>query len=639
MTDPGGYQAWPPPEAAGAPGADALSGAARAWGAVSLAFGALVLVGSAIPWFAGSSFAVTDHMGSAWPLVVVGLIGVLGGVDGLRGRLAGPALAAGAGSVFVLVQVVMVRVLDQLPGARIGGGGVAWTLAAVAAVVLVVAVLALAGRDRAQGPTPGWLGAVVLVAGGVWVAGMLVPPSPGLSFGDHVEDVLFGGDTFSDVVTAAFIGVPAAFVVLAAATRTRVAHGLAAGSMAYWAVATVTAAGGDAWTGDGTVRYAVGSFWPVLLGASGAAIAGCVALVMPSRGAPAPAPGARPAEGWRLVPLAPVVGLALLPVAGLVGATQHAEDGDAFGVAAPSGAAYGPFDADGTPVDADANANGAGVGGSLDVVCTDLVDSAVESAWQDVDGAIHVIVLVDNGCDVGQQLDDPSAAFTLTSGGATVADATFDFSSDPVVVPASGTSEAEIVFGPETFVDLEVVETLGLGADTAVGPGSLGLTYSYSCTDAPDGAAGSDGTAVAGRATSAPVDPQTTSEGDALDRLAEIARADEPFVESDVIDRWVPQISSKKPDVTLPDGTVWDAVSILDDHRAWRARFPRVRLLWSGNHSTFDLADYWVTIVAVPFDTPEGALGWCTAEALPGEDCYAKLISHTHPAEDSTRHR
>ena len=145
---------------------------------------------------------------------------------------------------------------------------------------------------------------------------------------------------------------------------------------------------------------------------------------------------------------------------------------------------------------------------------------------------------------------------------------------------------------------------------------------------------------MAGEATGSPVASETIStESDALARLQEIARADEPFIGSDVSDRWVPQISSKKPDVTLPDGSVWDAVSILEDHRSWRNRFPRVRLLWSGDYSTFEQTDFWVTIVAVPFDTADGALGWCDANALPPEDCYAKLISHTHPNNDSTKHR
>ncbi|HMG40990.1 MAG TPA: hypothetical protein VK611_06650 [Acidimicrobiales bacterium] len=624
---------------------------AQVWGAVSVVFGVLVLIGSAVPWFAESSFALTDDMSSAWPLVVVGLVGVLGGVDGLRGSLLGPAVAAGAGSVFVLLQVVMLRAFSHVPGVTMGGGGVAWTLAAGAGVLLVIAVLSALRADREQGTAPGWLGAVVLVAGAAWVAGMVMPATPGLSMGGHVEYVLFGGDTFSDVMTVAFISIPAALVLLAAATRSRAAYGLAAGSMVFWTLAAVTGAAGYGSSGDGALRYVFGQFWPMLLGALGVAIGGCVAMLQPGRTAPFPAPGPTRLTGTRpVVALAPVVGIALLPVAGIIGAVQYTEGQDAFGTAT----VYEPFDESdsgqyddpyGTGSFGDGGIDGDVGGGSLDVVCTGLVDSTIRSAWQDVDGAIHVIVFVDNDCEIGQELDDPAASFTLTSGGANVADATFDFSSRPVVVPAFGRSETEIVFGPGTFVDLGAVETLGLGADTTAAAGSLVLSHSYTCTDVSDASDASDttapsvGTEVAGEATDSPVAPQTTTESDALARLAEIAQADEPFVGSDVTDRWVPQISSKKPNVTLPNGTVWDAVSILEDHRVWRERFPRVRLLWSGDYSTYERSDFWVTIVAVPFDTADGAVGWCDANGLPAEDCYAKLISHTHPHEASTQLR
>jgi hypothetical protein len=614
----------PPPPFGGPPVRPASAAAAQTWGAVSLLFGALVLFGSMTPWFAESTFSVTDDMSSAWPLLVIGLVGVVGGIDGLRGSLLGPATAAGIGSVFVLVQVVLLRFLSEVPEGGMGSGGIAWTLAAVVALVLVVAVLSLLLVDRAQSPAEGWLGAVSLVAGAVWVAGMVLPATPGVSLGDHVEYVLLGGDSFSDVLTGAFIGVPVALVLLAAMTRSRAAHGLAAGSMTYWTLATVTAAAGYGASGNGTVRYTYfGRFWPMLLGALGVAITGCVAMLV-----------ARPRP---VTALLPAVGVALLPIAGIVGAVEYSDGQDQFG----PGQTYGTPEVyeDEVFEEADVTGDEGDVRGSFDVVCTGLVDSTIRSAWQDVDGAIHVVVLVNNDCEIGQRLADPSASFTLTAGNATVADATFDFSSRPVAVPAYGSTEAEIVFGPGTFVDLAAIETLGLGTDTAVGSGSFGLTYSYRCTDAPGTTAPSAGAEVAGEPTDSPVVPRTTTEGDALARLAEIVRADAPFIGTDVTDRWVPQISSKKPDVTLPNGTVWSAQSILEDHRSWRQRFPRVRLLWSGDYSTFEQTDFWVTIVAVPFDTAESALAWCTTQALPHEDCYAKLISHTHPHDGSTRLR
>jgi len=626
-----------PPSAKGLPpGIGGSATAARAWGAVSLLFGALVLVGSAVPWFGGSSFALTDDMRSAWPLVVTGLVAVVGGIDGLRGSLAGPALAAGAGTVFILLQTVMLRLLSQVsPGAEIGGGGIAWTLGALAALVLLIAVLARLARDRAEGVAPGWLSGLVLAGGAVWLVGMVMPVVPGVTLGDHVRYGLFGGDTFSDVMTVAFIGIPAALVVVAAVARSGVAYGLAAGCMAFWTVAAVTSAAGYASSGDGSIRYTFGRVWPVMLGALGVAVAGCVAVLV-AGWAPK---GMRRASGSRAVlPIAPLVGLVLLPIVGVVGVVQEVED-DAISYAGDIDAEDDVYSPDDGAYDDGGDGDATDGGGSLDVVCTDLVDSAIESAWQDVDGAIHVIILVNNDCEIGQRLDDPSASFTLTNGGANVADATFDFSTDPVVVPAFGSSTAEIVFGPESFVDLEALETLGLGDQSTAGAGSLGFTYSYTCTDAPDATTSSSVVEVAGHATGTPLAPSTTTEDDALARLGEISAADQPFVESGVIERWVPQISSKKPNVVLPNGTVWDALSILDDHRSWRERFPRVRLLWSGDYTTFEATDFWVTIVAIPFDSPEAANGWCDAQGLPLEDCFAKLVSHTQSHEGSTRLR
>jgi hypothetical protein len=340
-----------------------------------------------------------------------------------------------------------------------------------------------------------------------------------------------------------------------------------------------------------------------------------------------------------------VVGLVCLPLATAygVGAFVVADDdaGGDFGLV-PSDA----VGANGGEVVPD-DYGGDGVppelqpGGSVDVVCTDLVDSSVGSSWQDVDGAIHVVIVVDNACGTGQRLDDPAAGFTLTMGGADIAAASFDFASDPLDVPAYGSSDAELVFGPDTFVDLAALETAGLGGDagvSAAAPTGFGLRYSYVCTDAPAAVASSATTPLTGLATAEPILPEPAG-GDALAQLDAIAAADREFVDAAVLDRWVPQISSKKPDVVLPDGSTWDAASILADHRDWRVAYPRVRLLWSGDYSTYTYPDYWVTIVAVPFATADEANAWCDANGLPLEDCYAKLVSRTAPQEGSTRLR
>lgn len=358
-------------------------------------------------------------------------------------------------------------------------------------------------------------------------------------------------------------------------------------------------------------------------------------LVVRRPGSPATAAVGAPVR--RVVPITPAVGLACLPIVaifGLVQRSEHRDDDWRYDDTA-LGEADGALDdhgGDGVPPELQP-------GGSVDVVCTDLVDSSVESSWQDVDGAIHVVILVSNDCGLGQRLDDPGATFTLTSGGADVAAASFDFTRRPLEIPAYASAEAELVFAPSTFVDLAALETAGLGGDPGGGTGALGLRYSYTCTDAPDAEVASAAAPVSGVATAEPIAPAVTGDDDAVAQLAQIAASDSPYIESSVIERWVPQISSKRPDVPLPDGSVWDAESILQDHRSWRAAYPRVRLLWSGDYATYTYGDYWVTIVAIPFASAEEAMGWCDANGLPRDDCYAKLVSRAQGPEGSTRHR
>jgi len=132
--------------------------------------------------------------------------------------------------------------------------------------------------------------------------------------------------------------------------------------------------------------------------------------------------------------------------------------------------------------------------------------------------------------------------------------------------------------------------------------------------------------------TATPADPESAS----LAELQRIANDDRPFVMSRLADRWVPQISSKRLGI-VAEGTVWSYTKILDEHLQLRAQFPGARLLMSGNWSTFDAPDFWVTIAGDPFSDADGALAWCTKNNLDRDHCYAKIVSTTHPVKGSTR--
>jgi len=134
-------------------------------------------------------------------------------------------------------------------------------------------------------------------------------------------------------------------------------------------------------------------------------------------------------------------------------------------------------------------------------------------------------------------------------------------------------------------------------------------------------------------ATPPPQDPEAV----AYQQLRQIASDDRPFVSAQLADRWVPQLSSKRPGV-VDEGVVWNNALTLQEHLRLRQQYPGVRLLWSGDWSTFNAPDFWITIAGVTFPDSAGALWWCSSHRLDDDHCYAKLVSTTHPIPGSTAH-
>lgn len=137
--------------------------------------------------------------------------------------------------------------------------------------------------------------------------------------------------------------------------------------------------------------------------------------------------------------------------------------------------------------------------------------------------------------------------------------------------------------------------------------------------------------------TAAPAPPQAPRvdpDAAALHQLRQIAEADRPYVSALLADVWIPQLSSKRPGV-VDDGVVWDNARTLQEYLGNQQRFG-AKLLWSGDWSTFSASNYWVTVAPVTFNSPEGALNWCTSQGFDSWHCLAKLVSTTHPIAGST---
>lgn len=137
---------------------------------------------------------------------------------------------------------------------------------------------------------------------------------------------------------------------------------------------------------------------------------------------------------------------------------------------------------------------------------------------------------------------------------------------------------------------------------------------------------------------SSPINPYPAppnTEASAENQLRSIVANDRPFVAEVLTDQWVPQISSKRPGL-VAEGQTWNNALTLGEHQRLRNVDSRVRLIWSGDWSTFSAPNFWVTILGIGYPTPEGALAWCRSAELDRDHCIAKLISTSHGVEGST---
>ncbi|MCV7351141.1 hypothetical protein H7K15_13520 [Mycobacterium parmense] len=144
---------------------------------------------------------------------------------------------------------------------------------------------------------------------------------------------------------------------------------------------------------------------------------------------------------------------------------------------------------------------------------------------------------------------------------------------------------------------------------------------------------------IGGRLTLAPAASGADSPGSeaaSLGQLQQAAAADRGYVAAQLADHWVPQLSSKRPGV-VDDGFTWDNTLTWQEFERLRQRYGG-KLLWSGDWSTFEATDFWVTVAPITFDDARGALQWCSMQGFDADHCAATLVSATHPVAGSFAH-
>jgi hypothetical protein len=132
------------------------------------------------------------------------------------------------------------------------------------------------------------------------------------------------------------------------------------------------------------------------------------------------------------------------------------------------------------------------------------------------------------------------------------------------------------------------------------------------------------------RPTTNAIPPDEVARG----RLDAQVAADRAAVEA-LVDRWVPQLSSKRFGLVV-HGVRFTHEDIWWDFQLTRARYPGALLLSSAHFVSFDSDDFWVTVVPYTYATGAEANAWCDRELIGPDDCFAKRLTHTGTSAGTT---
>ncbi|MDV6307051.1 outer membrane protein assembly factor BamB family protein [Gordonia amicalis] len=263
-------------------------------------------------------------------------------------------------------------------------------------------------------------------------------------------------------------------------------------------------------------------------------------------------------------------------------------------------------------------------------------------------GGLVITMRVTAECPGGDVLFGPQTRITISDAGGLVASGIFDFQRSPVAVPApdgGGALDLELTYPPGSFFRLpDTLNGSGPSSGSAggSGSGSAGGQYLVDCDKGPTPGPPPSVTtpdsgmpAASSVATDAAFPAGTDVTATSVDALRLQADADRAFILANLNNRWVAQLSSKRPGL-VADGRTWDDQAILDEFLALRLRFNDVRLLWSDEWPVFSYQGWWVTVAAATFPGPVEANNWCRTQGFDPDHCFAKLVSTTAGPDGST---
>jgi hypothetical protein len=251
------------------------------------------------------------------------------------------------------------------------------------------------------------------------------------------------------------------------------------------------------------------------------------------------------------------------------------------------------------------------------------------------DGELTVTFEVTATCPGGQWLDSAATDITVSGTDGVYASGLFDLSGTPFWLPEGEPVRLPLAFPADTVfgTEDEVDEAIGSGTvhvdcvQDADQPTPAEPSEEPEPTEQPEPADPSEG----GTAEEPGVDGGRET---ALQALRRIAREDLATVGGDLVDHWVPQLSSKYFGLRA-EGRRWTYQAILAEHLDLRLRYPNVRLLYSSDWN-FQVPDVWVTMTGVTYPHWPDVLSFCLGEGRVYGDCSAKFLRRGGPWEGTT---
>lgn len=152
----------------------------------------------------------------------------------------------------------------------------------------------------------------------------------------------------------------------------------------------------------------------------------------------------------------------------------------------------------------------------------------------------------------------------------------------------------------------------------------------------PDrGIQSTDGQSPGPSASGSQAAPDSSDGKTAGEQLTAQAEEGTAIAQERLAEQWVVQLSAKQPGLEA-NGRTWAEEDILEEFTENQRRHPEAILLWSGDWSSFRLDDFWVTVLAEPYDNPEAALEKCRNLGLDRDNCFAKKLSTSEGPDGTT---